>query len=93
MVQRCELFLDLLRVAVHMKAFVSHRMDGEEELRRRLEQYEANLAAARKAAVESAEALKRSEREKEALRSKLERVKSWEEARRARLKDVEHEKA
>lgn len=29
-----------------MKAFVSHRMGGEEELRLRLEQSEANLAAA-----------------------------------------------
>lgn len=46
MVQRRELFTDLLRVADHMKAFVSHRMGGEEELRLRLEQSEANLAAA-----------------------------------------------
>lgn len=93
MVQRRELFSDLLRVANHMKAFVSHRMSGEEELHLRLEQSEANLAAARKAAAENAEALKRSEKEKEALQSELERVKNWEEATWARLRDVEHEKA
>lgn len=75
-----------------MKAFVSHRMSDEEELCLRLEQSEANLAAARKAAAENAEALKRSEEEKEALQSELERVKNWEEATWARLRDVEHEK-
>lgn len=46
MVQRRDLFADLLRVADHMKAFVSHRMGGEEELRLRLGQSEANLVAA-----------------------------------------------
>ena len=37
MVQQRELFSDLLRIANHMKAFVSYHMDGEEELRLRLE--------------------------------------------------------
>ncbi|RVX18487.1 hypothetical protein CK203_006667 [Vitis vinifera] len=45
----------------HMKAFVSQRMSGEEELRSRLEQAEASLSAARRASEESAEALKRSQ--------------------------------
>lgn len=45
MVQQRELFSELLRVADHMKAFISHRMDGEEELHLRLEQFETNLAA------------------------------------------------
>lgn len=35
MVQQRELFSDLLRVVDHMKAIVSHRMGGEEELRAR----------------------------------------------------------
>lgn len=48
MVQRRELFSDLLRIADHMNAFISHRMGGEEELRSRLEQSKANLAAAQK---------------------------------------------
>lgn len=80
MVQRCELFSDLLRVADHMKAFVSHRMGSEEELRLRLEQYEVNLVAAQKTAKENVEALRRSEEDKEALRIELEEVKSRKEA-------------
>lgn len=60
MVQQRELFSDLLRVVDHMKAFVSHHMGDEEELRSRLEQSEANLAAAQKIVAENAEALRRS---------------------------------
>lgn len=86
-------FSNLLRVADHMKAFVSHRLGSEEELHLRLEQSKANLAAAQKAAAENAEALKRSECEKEALQLELEKVRRREEATGARLKDVEHEKA
>lgn len=66
MVQQRELFTDLLRVADHIKVFVSHHMGGE-ELRLRFEQSKANLAAAQKATVEKAEALRRSEDDKEAL--------------------------
>lgn len=51
------------------------------------------MAAARKVAAENAEALKRSEGEKKALRVELEEVRSWEEAARNRLKEIEHEKA
>lgn len=51
------------------------------------------MAAARKVAAENTEALKRFEGEKEALRVELEEVRSWEEAARDRLKEIEHEKA
>lgn len=51
------------------------------------------MTAARKVAAENAEALKRSEGEKEALRVELEEVRSWEKAARDRLKEIEHEKA
>ena len=60
MVKQHDLFIDLLRISDHMKAFVSQRMSGEEELHSRLEQAEASLSAARRASEESAEALKRS---------------------------------
>lgn len=43
MVQRCELFSELLKVGKSMKAFITHHMDGDEELRLRLEQSETNL--------------------------------------------------
>ena len=60
MVQQRDLFSDLLRITDHMKAFISQRMSGEEELRSRLEQAETNLSAARRAFEESFEALRRS---------------------------------
>lgn len=93
MVQRRELFSDLLRIADHMKAFVSHRMGGEEELCLRLQRSETDLAVAQRAAAESAEALRRVEDDKVALRAELEEVKSREEVMGERLNDVESEKA
>lgn len=92
MVQQRELFTDLLRVADHIKVFVSHHMGGE-ELRLRFEQSEANLAAAQKAAAEKAEALRRSEDDKEALWIELEEVKNREKATEGRLHEVERERA
>lgn len=89
MVQRRELFTDLLRVADHIKVFVSHHMGGEEELRLRLEQFEANLAAA----AEKVEALRRSEDDKEALQIELEEVKNREEATEGRLHEAERKRA
>ena len=76
-----------------MKAFVSQRMSGEEELRSRLEQAEASLSAARRAFEESVEALKRSQDDNEALRIELAEAKSREEATDARLLEVENEMA
>ena len=74
-----------------MKAFVSQRMSGEEELRSRLEQVEASLSTARRASEESAEALKRSQDDNEALRIELAEAKSREEATDARLHEAEGE--
>lgn len=62
-----------------MKAFISHRMGGEEEFRLRLGQSEANLADAQRAALENAETLRKSEEDKEALRIELTEAKSREE--------------
>ena len=91
MVQQHDFFIDLLRISDHMKAFVSQRMSGEEELRSRLEQAEASLSAARRAFEESAEALKRSQDDNEAFRIKLAEAKSREEATNARLQEAENE--
>lgn len=79
MVQRRELFTDLLRVADHMKAFISHRMGGEKEFHLRLGQSEANLAAAQRTALENLETLRKSEEDKEALWIELTEAKSREE--------------
>ncbi|KAL6334838.1 hypothetical protein AAG906_022827 [Vitis piasezkii] len=87
---------DLLQtwwISDHMKAFVSQRMSGEEELRSRLEQAEASLSAARRASEESVEALKRSQDDNEALRIELVEAKSREEATDARLHEAENETA
>ena len=91
MVQQHDLFIDLLRISDHMKAFVSQRMSGEEELRSRLEQAEAILSAARRASEESVEALKRSQDDSEALRIELAEAKSREEVTDARLHEAENE--
>lgn len=72
MVQRCELFSELLKVAESMKAFITHHMDGDEELRLRLEQSETDLTTVRKAVAEKAEALKKSEEERKTLWVELE---------------------
>ena len=93
MVEQCEFFSNLLRIANHMKPFVSHRMSGEEELCSRLEQAEANLTAARRASEESAEALKRSQDDNETLRIELEEAKSREEATATRLHEAKDEMA
>ena len=79
MVQQRDLFSDLLWITDHMKAFISHRMSGEEELRSRLEQAEANL--------------KRSQDNNEALRIELEEAKSREAATEARLHEAEDKTA
>ena len=93
MVQQRDLFSDLLWITDHMKAFVSQRMSGEEKLRSKLEQVEASLSTARKASEESAEALKRSQDDNEALRIKLAETKRREEAIEARLHETEGEMA
>ena len=49
MVQQRDLFLDLLQISDHMKAFVSQRMSGEEELCLGLERAEAILSTAQRA--------------------------------------------
>ena len=79
MAQQRDLFSDLLPTADYMKAFVSQRINSEEELRLRLEQAEASLSAARD--------------DNEALRMELVEAKSREESADASLLEAEDEKA
>ena len=79
MAQQRDLFSDLLPTADYMKAFVSQRINSEEELRLRLEQAEASLSAARD--------------DNEALRMELAEAKSREESMDVRLLEVEDEMA
>ena len=57
----------------------------------RLEQAEASLSTARRASEESAEALKKSQEDNEALRIELAEAKSREESTNARLHEAEGE--
>lgn len=68
MARRHKLLSELLKVTESMRAFISHRLDGGEELRLRLEQSKTDLVAVRKTAVEKAEALKKAKEEREAFR-------------------------
>ena len=79
MAQQCDLFSDLLPTADYMKAFVSQRINSEEDLHLRLEQAEASLSTARD--------------DNEALRIELVEAKSWEESTDTRLHEAEDEKA
>ena len=88
MAQQRDLFSDLLRTVDYMKTFVSQRINSEEELR-----FEASLSAARRASKESAEALKKSQEDNEALRIELAEEKSREESTDVRLHEAEGEMA
>lgn len=88
--QRAMLF-EQLEVAEAMRAFISHRLDSTEELRVKLEQVEADLAAAQKAVADGAETLKLVERENGAIHAKADRLKEKEETMEAKFKGAEQE--
>lgn len=88
--QRAMLF-EQLEVAKAMRAFISHRLDGSEELRVKLERVEADLAAAQKAVADGAEALKLVEKENGAIHAKADRLKEKEKAMEAKFKGAEQE--
>ena len=71
-----------------MKTFVSQHINSEEELR-----FEASLSAARRASKESAEALKKSQEDNEALRIELAEEKSRKESTDVHLHEAEGEMA
>lgn len=91
MVRQRELLSELLKVSESMRAFISHRLDGGEELRLRLEQSKTDLAVVLKIAAEKAKALKKAEEEREAFRIESEGMKKQEEISEAKLKEAEQE--
>lgn len=72
-----------------MRAFVSHRLGGGEELRARLERVETDLATAQKVAIEEAEALKFVEGEREVIHAEADKLKKEGEIVEAKLKGAE----
>lgn len=78
-VRQCDLLSELLKVFESMRAFISHRLDGGEELRLRLEQSKTDLAVVLKTAAEKAKALKKAEEEREAFWIESEGMRKQEE--------------
>lgn len=91
MVRQRELLSELLKVSESMRAFISHRLDGGEELRLRLEQSETDLAAVLKTTAKKAKTLKKAENEREAFRIESKGMRKQEEISEAKLKEAEQE--
>lgn len=72
-----------------MWAFISHHLDGDEELHSRLEQVEIDLTAARKTAEDGTETLKLAEMERESFRTETDKLKKEGEAAESKLKGAE----
>ncbi|RVW91808.1 hypothetical protein CK203_045906 [Vitis vinifera] len=89
MVRQRALLFEWLEVAKAMWTFISHRMSIGEELRAKLERAESNLVVAQKAAMDGAEALKLAEEKKEAIRTKVDKLR--EEGFAAQKKNLEAE--
>lgn len=71
MARQRELLSELLLGTESMRVFITHRMDGDEELRLRLERSKIDLATAQKIVVEKTEALKKVEAKRKTTRAKL----------------------
>ena len=83
------MLFERLEVVEAMRAFVSHRLGGGEELRARLERVETDLATAQKVAIEEAEALKFVEGEREVIHAEADKLKKEGEIVEAKLKGAE----
>ena len=89
MVRQRALLFEWLEVAKAMWTFISHRMSIGEELRAKLERAESNLVVAQKAAMDGAEALKLAEEKKEAIRTKVDKLREEGRVVKAKLKKAE----
>ena len=74
-----------------MKTFISQQMGGRKELRSKLVWAEGDLAAAYKAVTDGAEALRKTEEQREATQAETRRLRKEENAAKAKCKDAEQE--
>ena len=74
-----------------MRAFISHRLGGGEDLCTRLERVENDLTVARKVVAEGAKALKLAEWERETFWVEADKLKKESEATKAKLKGFKQE--
>lgn len=75
MVRRHTLLFEQLEIVEAMRAFISHRMSGGEELRTRLERAKNNLVVAQKLAAEGVEALKLAEGERKMIHAEADKLR------------------
>lgn len=91
MMRQRALLFECLEVVETMRAFITHRMSGSEELRAKLEQVESDLATTKKTPADGAKALKLVEGEKEAIRAESEWLRKKGKVVEAKCKGVKQE--
>lgn len=74
-----------------MRAFITQRIGGSEELRAKLEWVESNLAAVQKAIADGVKVVKLVERERETARVEADQLREKGKVAQAKCKVVEHE--
>lgn len=74
-----------------MRAFITHRVSGNEELRAKLERVESDLAATKKTPADGAKALKLVEGKQEAIRAESKWLRKQGKVVEAKCKGVEQE--
>lgn len=74
-----------------MRAFITQRIGGSEELRAKLEWVESNLVAVQKAIADGVKVVKLVERERETARVEVDQLREKGKVAQAKCKVVEHE--
>lgn len=93
MMRQHALLFEWLEVAEAMRAFITHRLSGSEEVCDKLEQVESDLATTQKAAANETEALKLAEGEKKEICVEMDRLRKEGRAIEAKCKEVKQENA
>lgn len=88
MARQRELLSELLLGTESMRVFITHRMDGDEELRLRLERSKIDLATAQKIVVEKTEALKKVEAERKTTGAKLKEAEQENSKLREKIEEL-----
>lgn len=88
MARQRELLSELLLGTESMRVFITHRMDGDEELRLRLERSKIDLATAQKIVVEKTEALKKVEVERKTTGAKLKEAEQENSKLREKIEEL-----
>ena len=93
MVRQCVLLFERPEVVEAMRAFISHRMSGSEELRAQLERAKSDLATTQKVTPDRTEALKLVEMENEVVHAEADKLREEGRTVGAKCKEAEQENA